>query len=218
MNKLVFSQLRSQLVFQSIGCRKLNFLDNLRKYSKVNNQAANDKLEPKKGNKPVYITLIGTDGIPNTSVLESAIKLSKRRNLKLVKVSDYDSIRQSPVYKLLSGAEVLKEDLDGRKNKKKTGTGFKSEKILSIADNISLHDLDSKCKNILKWIEKNHEVRITISCSSSKNNGEAVFKEIEERIKQHGRILQKRESGNDIKFHVIPPKCTKTSVNETTNK
>lgn len=46
---------------------------------------------------------------------------------------------------------------------------------------------------------------------------EAVFKEIEERIKQHSRILQKRESGNDIKFQVIPPK-SKKNENETTNK
>lgn len=170
MNKLILSEFRSQLVFQSLVGRRLNLLNNLRNYSKSTDEALSDKPDPKKGNKPVYITLIGTDGIPTTSVLESAIKLSKRRNLKLIKVSDYDSIRQSPVYKLLSGDEVLKEDLDSRKNKKKSNTGFKSEKILSIAGNISSHDLDSKCKHILKWIEKNHEVKITISGSTSRNN------------------------------------------------
>ncbi|XP_014288058.1 translation initiation factor IF-3, mitochondrial [Halyomorpha halys] len=212
MNKLVFSELRSQLLYQSIGSRKLNLFENLKKYSKAADQASSDKPNPKKGNKPVYITLIGTDGIPTTSILESAIKLSKRRNLKLIKVSDYDSIRQSPVYKLLSGAEVLKDDLEGRKNKKKSVTGFKGEKILSIADNISLHDLESKCKNILKWLEKNYEVKITISGSTTKTNGETIFKEIEQKIKEHGRILQKRGSGNDIKFQIIPPKGTKNVV------
>lgn len=163
----------------------------------------------KTGEKEIFITLLGTDGIPKTSTLAAAQKLSKRRNLRLIKVSDFDPRREIPIYKLLTSNQALGEDITHKKQNKGK-TGFKSEKIITFSYNISEHDLNSKVQNILKWIEKKHEVRATISGPSSENElTEETYQKIESVLKHHGRILQKRKSGTDIKFQIVPLKENK---------
>lgn len=112
--------------------------------------------------KIMYITLIGTDGKLSTSTLEAANKLAKRRDLKLIKVSDFDIKKQNPLYKLLSSNQILEEDIHLKKASKEN-KGLKAPKIVSMSHKISEHDLKSKAKSIIKWLEKSHEVKVTIT-------------------------------------------------------
>lgn len=118
----------------------------------------------KKTNIIPKITLISGDQLTITT-LEEAQKLSKRRDLKLVKIVDLDTKTQRPVYKLMTGSEYHVEDLKQREQKKKDKLkgGIKGEKLLIINHNISEHDLQTDIRKIVKWITKSYEVRVVIN-------------------------------------------------------
>lgn len=86
----------------------------------------------------------------------------------------------------------------------------KSEKSLSIGARMADHDLSSRLKNIIKWLNKRHEVRILIQGSvngADEGNAERIVKAIEMTIKEPqviGKIVQKRQKGSYIKFNIIP--------------
>ncbi|XP_050307795.1 translation initiation factor IF-3, mitochondrial isoform X2 [Anthonomus grandis grandis] len=113
--------------------------------------------EVKKKKTPIIpkITLLHGDELTVTT-LEEAQKLAKRRDLKLMKVTDIDTKTQRAVYRLLSGAEYLQEDLKQREKKKvqKYKGPYKGEKMLNISQNISEHDLQTDVNKIVKWLAK----------------------------------------------------------------
>ncbi|BET03019.1 Translation initiation factor IF-3, C-terminal domain [Nesidiocoris tenuis] len=157
-----------------------------------------------------HIALIQLDKTIVHTTLEDAKKLSNRRSLNLVKVADYDRKRDSPVYKLLTGAQFRAEELNLTRTKGKDDQqkgAYKGEKLVQINAKIGQHDLDSKINNILSWLKKNYQIRITITSSDQRSLAESVFKKIETGVSDNGRILQKRETPSDIKFQVIPPKA-----------
>ncbi|XP_026468579.1 uncharacterized protein LOC113372460 [Ctenocephalides felis] len=85
------------------------------KYDKVFEEAP----EPKK--KKVFIpriTLISSDESISVTTLEEAKKISTRRDLKLVKITDMDTKTQRPIYRLMTGAQYFEEDLKRRAEKK----------------------------------------------------------------------------------------------------
>lgn len=135
--------------------------------SKVQTENDNNEAEKKKKTTPIpKVTLISPDESILILTLSEAQKLSIRRNLKLVKLIDLDTKTQRPVYKLMTGHEYLAGDLkqrENKKNEKKSDNSLKSEKLLLINSRISEHDLESRIKKISKWLEKRHEVRVTIS-------------------------------------------------------
>nr|CAD7456743.1 unnamed protein product [Timema tahoe] len=161
------------------------------------------------------ITLLGTDGnIVSVISLLEAQKLSKRRNLKLLKIVEYDSKSGRPTYQLMSGAQYFEEEKKQRElNASKKVTGFKGEKLVALTSKISEHDLKSKLKNMSKWLEKNYEIRIVISgVPENMSQAEKIFDQISEAMKNEGRIVQKRQKGGDIRFQILPPKTvSKTS-------
>ncbi|KAJ8910014.1 hypothetical protein NQ315_014440 [Exocentrus adspersus] len=163
------------------------------------------------------ITLLSGDQITVTT-LEEAQKLSKRRDLKLVKVVDLDTKTQRPVYKLMTGSEYHAEDLKQREQKKKEKQkgGLKGEKVLMINQNISQHDLDVDIKKISKWIAKSFGVRVVINGDSTNiEQAEKVYNCIENALKSEGRFLQKRQKGSDIKFQIQPQKKDNAKSGET---
>lgn len=131
-----------------------------------------NSIEPKKPKKqPIpKITLLGSDENITITTLTEAQHISKRRDLKLVKIIDIDTKTQRPVYKLMSGAEYHTEELkqrELRKKEKKTSGSLKGEKLLMLNANISTHDLETNIKKVVKWISKQYEVRVVISGDSS---------------------------------------------------
>lgn len=78
--------------------------------------------------------------------------------------------------------------------------------LLTLNSKISEHDLNSKIAKTIKWIEKLHEVRVTISGDEGdKQRNERIISVVEESMKPvEGRILQKRVKDGLVKFTIMP--------------
>ncbi|EAT40378.1 AAEL007885-PA [Aedes aegypti] len=152
------------------------------------------------------ITLVGPDHSVSIMNLDEAQKISKRRDLKLVKVVDLDLKTQRPVYKLMTSAEYLEEDLKRREEKKrnKQEAAIKGDKLLTVSARITEHDLLSKIHNVQKWLNKQYEVRVIVSGDGDKAKQESVASAFENHVKDLGRIVQKRFRDNDMRFQILP--------------
>lgn len=118
--------------------------------------------------KEIYITLIGVDNKITVTTQKDALKLSTRRDLKLVKVKDYDTKSQRPTYQLMTTSQYLLEDVKENQIKgKKKDSFLKGEKVLSLSHKINEHDLISKINMMKKWVAKRYEVRIIITGEDS---------------------------------------------------
>lgn len=154
------------------------------------------------------VTLMGTNNDLSITTLEEAQKISKRRNLKLVQIKEMDSKTHRPIYKLLSQAELLiKEDL---KTQKSNQQAKKSEKMLTVGSRIGENDLNSRLKNIVKWLGKQHEIRVLIEVNANDMQScEKIVEKMGQVIKEPellGKIVQKRTKGNNYKFSIVPVK------------
>lgn len=202
-------------VINSVGIYRHLFCSpsSLKRLGSVDAEKQNKPGEDKRSSKPkkekqIYVTLIGTDNNITVATLEEAKKLADRRNLKLVKVKDFDTKTSRPEYKLMTSAQYLEEDKKHREEiKQKKGPGLKGDKIATISYKINEHDLNSKIKMMKKWLEKNYEVRIVITGDSG-DSGENVYKAIEKEVKAEGKIVQKRVKSTDIRFQILPLKKT----------
>lgn len=160
----------------------------------------------KKSKSEPKVTLLGINNATSITTLEEAQKISKRRNLKLVQIQEMDTKTQRPVYKLLSQAELLKDDLKTTKSQQ----AKKSEKMLNVGSRIGDNDLNSRLKNIVKWLGKHHEVRVLIEGKTNDMQScEKIVEKIEQAIKEPelvGKIVQKRTKGSNYKFSIVPVK------------
>ncbi|XP_058066668.1 translation initiation factor IF-3 [Anopheles bellator] len=154
------------------------------------------------------VTLIGSDESISVVNLEEATKISNRRNLKLVKVSDLDTKTQRPVYRLMTGSEYLTEDLKRREEKKKSkqDATVKGDKVLTISARIAEHDLVSKMQNVQRWLNKSFEVRVVVTADGAANKAklEDIVSRFETSVKECGKIVQKRLRDNDMRFNILP--------------
>lgn len=157
---------KAALLINGCLCRKNNF----KNYSFVSATKLGEGASetPPKKKKPIIprITLLNGSEITITT-LEEAQKLSKRRDLKLVKIVDLDTKTQRPIYRLMTGVEYHAEELKQRERKKQEkSNALKGEKLLMITYKIANHDLETNIKKISKWVEKSFEVRVIISGDS----------------------------------------------------
>lgn len=108
----------------------------------------------------------------------------------------------------MTGSEFHSEDLKRREEKKsaKKELHIKSEKLLTLSNKISEHDLNSKIAKCVKWVEKLHEVRVVVSGDDSDlQKTEKIVSVIEQQmVAVHGRILQKRVKEGIVKFSIMP--------------
>jgi len=166
----------------------------------------------KKFDSPL-ITLIDRDDKTSVLSLFQAERLAKRRDLKLVKNED-PALRklERPVYKLLTGKEYFDDQMSKKDATEKESSGVKGEKTVLIGGLIEKHDLDSKVNSIIKWLKKSQRVQVTIKAGKSNEDDRAkVMKKMEEAVTPvGGRLLQVREKGDNIKFHIEPPKVKAT--------
>lgn len=163
--------------------------------------------EKKRKKQIPKITLISDGDHVEISTLEEAQKLASRRNLKLVRIIDLDTKTQRPIYKLMTAQEYFAEDLKQREQKKVKKGGTKGEKLLTVSSKIASHDLLAKANLAAKWVQKNYEVRVIISRDGAENSKmEQIAKDIEAVAEKGGRIVQKRVSGSDIRFSMLPLK------------
>ncbi|KAG0730137.1 Translation initiation factor IF-3, mitochondrial [Chionoecetes opilio] len=165
--------------------------------------------QKKRQDKSQLITLIDAQDKVSTTSLEQAKRLAKHRDLKLVKIED-PSLRKGSkeVYRLLTGKQYFEEEIRAKKSDKKASVGVKDEKILAIGGKISPHDLAVKLQSVTKWLSKGHQIKVTIgSRKATKEDKENVFSTIEEEVKKlNGRILQRHDKMEDVRFYIAPQK------------
>lgn len=140
--------------------------------------------------------------------LDQAKKIAEKRNMKLVNIIDRDTKSSRPIYKLMTSHEYHAEELKKREEKKemKSQLQIKSEKLLTINNKITSHDLESKIGKVKKWIEKLHEIRVVVSGEEGNMaSAEKIVKKLEDTAKElEARILQKRAKDNAIRFTIMP--------------
>lgn len=85
--------------------------------------------------------------------------------------------------------------------------------MLSLNNKIAEHDLQSRLKQIQKWLAKQQKVVVVISGSvSDLATSEKIFKQMEQVSQGLGRIVQKRAKGSEIRFQILPlPPVTEDS-------
>lgn len=152
-----------------VGYKKLSslYLYQLRFVHEKNEQPGFQKIKKDTDSKKRFldpkITLIGTDENISVITLQEAEKLAKRRDLKLLKISDLDDKAQRPLYRLFTNVQLFEGQKQKDFEKTKNTSGFKGEKLLALSSKIAEHDLLEKVRKIDKWIEKNYEVHIVIT-------------------------------------------------------
>ncbi|XP_039518238.1 translation initiation factor IF-3, mitochondrial isoform X3 [Pimephales promelas] len=106
-----------------------------------------------------HIQLLGEDGEElGTMHRADVIRLMDQTGLKLVPINDNCD---PPLYRLMKGKQIHEEQMklrDAQKAKK----GPVQSKELSFSSDISLHDLDTKLRQVVSWLEKKNHVRLTI--------------------------------------------------------
>ncbi|XP_051750778.1 translation initiation factor IF-3, mitochondrial [Ctenopharyngodon idella] len=106
-----------------------------------------------------HIQLLGEDGEDlGTMHRAEVIRLMDQTGLKLVAINDNCD---PPLYKLMKGKQIHEEQMklrDAQKAKK----GPTQSKELNFSSDISLHDLDTKLRQVVSWLEKKNHVRLTI--------------------------------------------------------
>lgn len=183
-------------------------------------QATTTKEDGQKINKSQQkITLIAQNQAMSVTTLDEAQKLAKRRDLHLMRMNQTDAKTGRVVFRLVTAAEMLADDQDDKGTGKSASDkgNKKTDKSLSIGARITDHDLASRLKNITKWLNKRHEVRILIQGNASgadEGKAERIVKTIETTIKEPqiiGKIVQKRQKGAFIKFSILPVATTTTT-------
>ncbi|XP_028295363.1 translation initiation factor IF-3, mitochondrial [Gouania willdenowi] len=108
-----------------------------------------------------HIQVISEDG-EDLGAMHRAnvIRIMNERNLKLVLLSEQ---KEPPVYRLMSGKQILEEQLKQRETKKvKASNAPVQVKELTLSAGIASHDLRTKLKQVESWLEKKHHIRITL--------------------------------------------------------
>lgn len=176
-------------------------------------------IKPKKKKKVgLRITLISVDSTMSVITLQEAEKISKRRNLKLVKVSDANSQSERPTYKFLAGDEYLEEEKRRRSERSKNRQDLtKNEKLVSIKSKISDNDLSYRINNINKLLKKKHEVVIVITKLNNEAASKKIFDTIKSNTKDYAREHDKIINNNVIKF-TLEPLITEEDSNSLTDE
>jgi len=157
------------------------------------------------------VMLISEFNSISVMTLEEAKKVAVRKGLHMIPDDSAKHKTEKEVYRLVTNAEFVK--LEGgialdteREDKKKE----KEIKTSILKNNTGRNDVMSKVRQMTKWIEKGHIVRVMIGQPGDRGDPEHVFKMIEENIKDSGaRILQKIAKSGQIRFQLNPPKIPK---------
>ncbi|XP_060090728.1 translation initiation factor IF-3, mitochondrial [Heteronotia binoei] len=110
-----------------------------------------------------------------------AIQMMDEKELKLVLLKE---TADPPVYRLMSGQQILEERLKLRdKQRASSKKGPVQQKELNFTTAIAQHDLDMKIKQIQQWIEKKYHVKVTVQ-------EKKVTSEPEKMLEFFGQILE----------------------------
>ncbi|XP_058789294.1 uncharacterized protein LOC131663147 [Phymastichus coffea] len=174
-----------------------------------------EQAKKKKGITSPQITLISSNDEVSTMSLEQAEKLSKRRDLKLVKIVDFDTKTEKPVYKLMTALEFFQEDFKMKEKKRKQKQmSVKESKLFTISSKIGDNDLESKIRYMFKLLKKKHEVRVFIACDGNPIRAEEICKFIKEELSDVSGSSNHISKGNILRLSIQPKQKTTVAACE----
>ncbi|XP_016423682.1 translation initiation factor IF-3, mitochondrial-like [Sinocyclocheilus rhinocerous] len=129
---------------------------------------------------PRHIQLLGEDGEDlGTMHRATVLRLMDQTGLKLVAINDNCD---PPLYRLMNGKQIHEEQMKLR-DTQKAKKGPVQSKELNFSSDISLHDLDTKLRQVVIWLEKNNHVRLTIRARTDSGTSlDNVLMQMVERI------------------------------------
>lgn len=126
----------------------------------------NAPLKPKV-HKPLtspQISLITPENEVTSTTLEQAEKMAIRRKLKLIKIVDFDTKTNRPVYKIMSNLEYFEAESENKeKRKREKQSLIKEDKLFIMSSKITENDLQFKIRQMTKLLQKKHPIRVYIS-------------------------------------------------------
>lgn len=182
------------------------------KVSKPSTDADQDEPE-----QPKVVILGKGSAKIGTMKLDEAHHMAKKKNMKLIKLDQQERFNRE-VYRMLTETQLQQERAKA-KTEEPTSKANKGEKTAEIRSKITSHDLEIKINSFKKWLAQRFLIRVTIT-NDAANSAERIYGEIEKAVVEAGgRILQKRNSGNDatLQFSIQcnnrknPPKSEVTS-------
>lgn len=107
-----------------------------------------------------HVQLLGEDGVDLGVVHRAdALRIMDERGLKLVPVKEH---ADPPVYRLMSGKQIHEEQMKLKEKQKAKNAGPVQVKELTLSSDIAPHDLDTKLKQVVTWLEKKHHIKLTL--------------------------------------------------------
>ncbi|KAI2664051.1 Translation initiation factor IF-3, mitochondrial [Labeo rohita] len=127
-----------------------------------------------------HIQLLGEDGEDlGTMHRADVIRLMDQTGLKLVAINDNCD---PPLYRLMKGKQIHEEQMKLRDTQKAKKGPVQSKELIFSSD-ISLHDLDTKLRQVVSWLEKNNHVKLTIRAGAGGGTSlDTVLTQMVERI------------------------------------
>lgn len=113
--------------------------------------------------KERQITLIDENESATTVTKAQGDRIARNKELKLVLIDE--SSEPHPTYKLMTGLELQQERVRLRDLKK--ANKKKELKSVRLTSKITSHDLETKTSHITDWLEKGHEVKISIKINKN---------------------------------------------------
>lgn len=191
-----FSTASSSSYFEIFPCKCI-----VLNYCLYSGKAHKDKpiVEEVPGVNNGKITLLDSDD----KVLGVMDKFSAREKadgeaLKLVLIKP--DAHPYPIYKLMTGKELHKEQLKRQQVKKEH---IKKDKTLQLSSKINKHDMETQIKKITKWLEKGHHVEVHVR-SDEENESllKNVLSEIQQLLDGTGKITGETYRGKSLRFSV----------------
>ncbi|XP_014208730.1 uncharacterized protein LOC106639556 [Copidosoma floridanum] len=164
----------------------------------------------KKGLKSPQITLIMPDESVVMESLEQAEKLAKRRKLKLVKIIDFDTKTERPLYRLMSNLELFQEESKAKIEKKNPSPDAQqksNQKLFIISSKIAENDLRVKLRQMHKVLRKQIEIRVFISQDGNPTRADKLAEHIEENLKERASKKSQTKKATTLKLHFVPNPC-----------
>lgn len=126
-----------------------------------------------------HIKLLGEDGEElGTMHRADVIRLMDETGLRLVTINDNCD---PPLYRLMKGKQIHEEQMKLRDTQKAKKGPVQSKELIFSSD-ISLHDLDTKLRQVVSWLEKNNHVRLTVRAGNDGTPLDKVLTQMVERI------------------------------------
>ncbi|KAJ8675251.1 hypothetical protein QAD02_011037 [Eretmocerus hayati] len=178
--------------------------------------------QPEKKRKPLtspHITLLDPNDSLSVMTLEQAEKLAKSKDFMLVKIVDFDTRTERPVYKLMTKQQLFEEEIKAKELKKeKKNSDVKDVKMFNISTKIDKNDLQIKMKQIAKALQKRHEICLFINPDGNPHKVDGLSTAITESLKEVASVdnVAKKSHGNlKMKFY---PKSAKERMKGESNK